>query len=331
MHFEKLYADIKELLSKNLKSGNLIIRKIISMKHIMYIMVGLLTVSISGINAQKPLCESYDVTPDSVFMTWAEGPAVDAGGVLYAVNYGHQGTVGYVNPDGAHGLFVDLPEGSVGNGIRFWKNNTLYLADYTNHNILQINISDKTIRVFANNEDMNQPNDLAITSEGIIYASDPDWENSTGNLWMIDQEGNFTLLDSGMGTTNGVEVSPDEKHLYVNESNQRNVWVYDIREDGTIANKRLLKKFEDYGLDGMRCDIEGNLYVTRFGKGTVVVLSPEGKILREIALKGDKPTNVAFGGADGQTVFVTVADRGAIEAFRTENPGRSFSLIKLWY
>jgi sugar lactone lactonase YvrE len=147
---------------------------------------------------------------------------------------------------------------------------------------------------------------------------------------MIDQEGNFILLESGMGTTNGVEVSPDEKHLYVNESNQRNVWVYDISEDGTLANKRLLKKFEDYGMDGMRCDIEGNLYVTRMSKGTVAVLSPEGKLILEVVLKGDKPTNVAFGGEDGKTVYVTVADRGAIEAFRTEIPGRSFSLIKLW-
>ncbi|PWE00163.1 SMP-30/gluconolactonase/LRE family protein [Marinilabilia rubra] len=300
------------------------------MKNLVFIMVGFLIGNLSGLSAQKPFYESYDVTPDSVFMTWAEGPAVDTDGVLYAVNYGQKGTIGLVKPDGTHELFVNLPEGSVGNGIRFWKNNTLLVADYTNHNILQINIPEKTISVFAHNDQMNQPNDLAITSEGVIYASDPDWENSTGNLWMIDKDGNFTLLESGMGTTNGVEVSPDEKHLYVNESNQRNVWVYDINEDGTVANKRLLKKFEDYGMDGMRCDIEGNLYVTRMSKGTVAVLSPEGDLIREVVLKGDKPTNVAFGGEDGKTVYVTVADRGAIEAFRTEIPGRSISLMKLW-
>jgi gluconolactonase len=128
-----------------------------------------------------------------------------------------------------------------------------------------------------------------------------------------------------------VEVSPDEKSLYVNESNHLNIWIYDIMDDGTIANKRLFKKFEDYGMDGMRCDVEGNLYVTRIGKGTVAILSPEGELLKEVVLKGDKPTNVAFGGDDGQTVYVTVADRGAIEAFRTEFPGRSFLLMKLWY
>jgi gluconolactonase len=282
-------------------------------------------------SAQKTLYESYDITSDSVFMPWAEGPAVDTNEVLYAVNYRQKGTIGRVKPDGSHELFVNLPEGSVGNGIRLWRGSLLLVADYTNHNILQINIPDKMIDVWAHNDKMNQPNDLAITSAGLIYASDPDWENNTGMLWMIDQQGTFTLLESDMGTTNGIEVSPDEKHLYVNESNQRNIWIYDIPEDGTITNKRLFKKFEDYGLDGMRCDVEGNLYVTRFGKGTIAILSPEGKLLKEVVLNGDKPSNVAFGGEDGQTVYVTVADRGAIEAFRTEFPGRSFSLIKEWY
>ncbi|MGM0376712.1 MAG: SMP-30/gluconolactonase/LRE family protein, partial [Bacteroidota bacterium] len=133
-----------------------------------------------------------------------------------------------------------------------------------------------------------------------------------------------------MGTTNGIEVSPDEKHLYVNESNNRNVWVFDIQEDGSLSNKRLLTNFDDYGMDGMRCDEKGNLYITRMEKGTVVVVSTGGEILREIELKGKKPTNVAFGGKDGRTIYVTVADRGAIEAFRTEYTGRSYQMKKMW-
>ncbi|WP_291857483.1 SMP-30/gluconolactonase/LRE family protein [Marinilabilia sp.] len=284
-----------------------------------------------NVTGQKTNYESFDITPDSVFLPWAEGPAVDADGVLYAVNYKHKGTIGLVKPDGTHELFVNLPEGSVGNGIRLWKHDRLLIADYTNHNILQINIPDKTIRVMAHNDSMSQPNDLAITSAGMIYVSDPDWENNTGKVWMIDQQGKFTLLETDMGTTNGIEVSPDENRLYVNESNQGNVWIYDILEDGTIANKQLFKKFEDFGMDGMRCDIKGNLYISRIGKGTIAILSPDGKLLHEVVLKGDKPSNVAFGGTDGKMVYVTVADRGAIEAFRTEFPGRSSSLIELWY
>ena len=74
----------------------------------------------------------------------------------------------------------------------------------------------------------------------------------------------------------------------------------------------------------MRCDNQGNLYVTRHGKGTIVKLSSEGKLLREIQLKGEKPSNLAFGGKDGKTIFVTLQDRGYIESFRVESPGRSF-------
>jgi len=125
-----------------------------------------------------------------------------------------------------------------------------------------------------------------------------------------------------MGTTNGIEVSPDDKILYVNESIQRNIWAYDLSPDGDISNKRLLIKFDDFGLDGMRCDEEGNLYATRYGKGTVVKISPEGKILEEIFLIGKKPSNITFGGEDRKTIYVTLADQGNIETFRVDVKGK---------
>ncbi len=73
-----------------------------------------------------------------------------------------------------------------------------------------------------------------------------------------------------------------------------------------MKNSSLLFEFPDFVMDGMRCDVNGNLYITRFGKGTVVKVSPEGKILEEVQLTGKKPTNVAFGGEDGRTVYVTL-------------------------
>jgi sugar lactone lactonase YvrE len=131
-----------------------------------------------------------------------------------------------------------------------------------------------------------------------------------------------------MGTTNGIEVSPDGKKLYVNESVQRNVWVFDIQPDGSLANKKLLKKFPDFGFDGMRCDIDGNLYITRHGKGTVVVLSPAGKILREIDVLGAKPSNLCFGGPDGRTVYVTEVEHRRLVHFRVERPGLAWLRLR---
>ena len=126
------------------------------------------------------------------------------------------------------------------------------------------------------------------------------------------------------GHDNGIEVSPDEKTLYVNESVQRSVWAFDLDTLGNISNKKLFYQFDDFGMDGMRCDIEGNLYITRYGKGTVAKLSPEGKLLLEIQMKGKKPSNITFGGKDGKTAFVTLQDRGYIETFRVEKAGNSF-------
>ena len=73
----------------------------------------------------------------------------------------------------------------------------------------------------------------------------------------------------------------------------------------------------------MRCDSLGNLYVTRWGIGEIWKISPEGRLLKTIKTKGKNTTNVAFGGTDGKTIFVTVADRGIIEYFRVEDPGKT--------
>jgi len=75
---------------------------------------------------------------------------------------------------------------------------------------------------------------------------------------------------------------------------------------------------------GLRTDTSGNLYVALILKGTIAVLTPAGKLKREIALKAKEPTNLAFGGIDGKTVFVTQRQGGFVESFRADHPGREF-------
>jgi sugar lactone lactonase YvrE len=254
---------------------------------------------------------------------------VDARGNLYAVNFAQEGTIGITDKKDNAQLFVTLPKGSIGNGIRFDRQGFMYVADYTGHNVLKIDPSTKVVSVHAHSDQMNQPNDVAIAKSGVIYASDPNWKDSNGKLWKIAIDGSVKLLEENMGTTNGVEVSTDEKHLYVNESVQRKVWKYDIdKKTGDVKNKRLLIEFADHGMDGMRCDAKGNLYIARYGAGEVAVVSPKGKLLKTIKLKGEKPTNVAFGGEDGKTVYVTLQERGAIEYFTADYPGREWLFQK---
>ena len=125
-----------------------------------------------------------------------------------------------------------------------------------------------------------------------------------------------------MGTSIGICLCPDEKILYVNVSVQKNIWAFDVDADGNISNQRLFTSFTDFGMDGMKCDTKGNLYVTRHGKGTVAIFSPDAKLLREVTLKGKKVSNITFGETDFKTCFVTLQDRKCMEKFRTDTKGR---------
>lgn len=260
------------------------------------------------------------LTKEKEFTAGIEGPACDAKGNVYAVNFGKQQTIGKVTPDGKGEVWVTLPGKSTGNGIVFDRKGMMYVADYVGHNVLRIDPATRKVSVFAHEPKMHQPNDLAIAPDDTLYASDPDWDKGTGQIWRIDTSGKVTRVAQKMGTTNGIEVSPDGKTLYVNESVQRNVWAFDIGKEG-LSNKRLVKKFDDHGFDGMRCDVDGNLYITRYGAGTVAVLSPAGKVLREIDVLGKAPSNICFGGPDGRTVYVTEVTKTRLVRFRVDRPG----------
>ncbi|CAN5823876.1 SMP-30/gluconolactonase/LRE family protein [soil metagenome] len=272
----------------------------------------------------EELYKSTAFTPDSSFTGGAEGPAVDKAGKLYAVNYSKEGTVGMITPTGEKSIFIELPNGSVGNGIRFNSKGEMLIADYTNHNVLKVDMASKQITVYAHDSMMSQPNDIAIDDKDHLYASDPNWKANTGRIWRIDLDGKISLLEDSMGTANGIEVSPDNKTLYVNESVQKKVWAYDLSDSGTISNKRLLIEFPDFGMDGMRCDADGNLYITRYGKGVVAKVSPKGELLKEIILLGKNCSNIAFGGVDGKSAYVTLQDKKNIETFSVEVAGREW-------
>jgi len=278
--------------------------------------------------AEETLFVARALTAENAFTTGIEGPACDAQGNIYAVNFDRQQTIGRVTPDGKGEVFVELPGKSTGNGIVIGRDGTLFVADYVGHNILRIDPKSRAVSVFAHDDRMNQPNDLALAPSGDIYASDPNWKENTGQVWRASPAGKLSLVATNMGTSNGIEVSPDGKTLYVNESVQRNVWAFTIESDGSLTDKRLLKKFDSHGFDGMRCDVDGNLYITRHGKGTVVKLSPAGEVLREVDVLGSKPSNLCFGGPDGRTVYVTEVEHRRLVQFRVDRPGQAFVRLR---
>lgn len=284
----------------------------------------ILSVSISLCQDLERLHQAEDFTAENLFTNNIEGPAFDKQGNLYVVNFQKDGTIGLVKEDGSVELFVTLPEGSTANAIQFDSKGTMYLADFTGHNVLKVDMKTKKIDVYVHNDNFNQPNDICINRKDQLFASDPNWKDGTGKLWRIDKGGKAVLLTDQMGTTNGIALSPDEKTLYVNESVQRKIWSFTVDKKGNLSNKTLFAEFTDFGFDGMKCDNQGNLYVTRYGKGVIAVLDSKGKLIREVELKGKRCSNLVFGGLNGKLVFITLQDRKGMEKFRNDIPGKGW-------
>jgi sugar lactone lactonase YvrE len=296
---------------------------------------------------EPALFESGRLTKCCEYPSGIEGPAVDAAGALYVMNLHRRGTIGKLIPGATQSeLFATLRDGGIGNGARFDRDGRMYVADWKNHNVFVFERGQTVPRLYFHADGckpggqspcFNQPNDLAVTADGTLYASDPNFGNGKGQIWRItrgpDGKGSGEVMSSErhMGVTNGLDLSPDGATLYVSESNTpedckppstaRCVWAY--RLDGaTLTAPRLVKKFEAFDLDGLRTDLDGRIFVTRPGNGTVAVLAPDGTLVREIPLRGKQPSNLTFGGPDGKTVFVTQGDGGFIEAVRVDRPGR---------
>lgn len=279
--------------------------------------------------AAQPLFESKRLTPDE-YTFGIEGPAVDAAGVFYAVNFRRQGTIGRLAPGATQSeLFAELPAGSIGVSIRFARGR-MFVADYKGHNIFVFDGA-REPRVYFRSDKFNQPNDMAIARDGTIYASDPNWKGREGHIWRIAKAADGTVQGQvmpaprAMGTTNGIDLSPDGKTLYVGESSSGEIWSYTVRGN-ELTGAKLVKAFQPDTVDGLRTDVAGRLYVARILKGTIALMKPNGAVEREIALKGKEPTNLAFGGSDGKTVFVTQRQGGFVESFRTDQQGREHCL-----
>jgi gluconolactonase len=172
---------------------------------------------------------------------------------------------------------------------------------------------------------LNRPNDLVLKSDGAIYftdprpANNPEMELPTSGVFLV-KNGAVKLLLDDYRVPNGLAFSPDEKYLYVNDTQRRLIMRYDVQPDDTISNGRV---FIDMSADktpgnpdGMKVDARGNAYCT--GPGGVWIMSPEGKHLGTIPLP-ENATNMNFGDVDGKTLYIT--DRRSLARIRLKIQG----------
>jgi sugar lactone lactonase YvrE/enterochelin esterase-like enzyme len=156
-------------------------------------------------------------------------------------------------------------------------------------------------------------NDLTVSSSGNIYVTVPDGKEKPSTIYLIKPNGEKIIADQGILYANGVALSPDQTLLYVTESTSHWVWSFQIKPDGTLANKQ---KFgwlhvrdteENAWADGITCDREGRIYVaTRAG---IQVLDQTGRVNAILPTPNGACSNVAFGGKDFDTIYVTANDK----------------------
>lgn len=157
---------------------------------------------------------------------------------------------------------------------------------------------------------LNSPNDLAIKSDGSIYFTDPTYGTPKNQLelnfrgvYRLFPDGRLQLLDKEWTQPNGIAFSPDEKTLYVNDSQEGKIFSFDVDAKGAVSNKTLMATIPKPGdPDGMKTDAEGRLYVT--GPGGVWIFAPRGGLLGKIPVP-ESPANLGFGGKDGKTLLLT--------------------------
>ena len=171
---------------------------------------------------------------------------------------------------------------------------------------------------------LNSPNDLVYASDGALYFTDPpygffdpgspnaDLDKAAGHAQKFNgvyryKDGNLTAVITDLPRPNGLAFSPDGKTFYIaNSENPSAVYKYDVKADGTLANRKMIADFSKEkggGVpDGMKVDSLGNLWTS--GQGGFRIYSPAGQLLGLIDLP-EVASNLAWGGADGKTAYFT--------------------------
>lgn len=180
---------------------------------------------------------------------------------------------------------------------------------------------------------LNRPNDVVVKSDGAIYFTDPwtsphpaeQWDLNFSGVYRVSPDlGTMTLLVGDFVVPNGLMFSPDESILYVNDSRRGHIRSFEVQPNGTLARQSdkviIDVTGEESGVpDGMKVDVEGNIYTG--GSGGLYIFDPSGKKLGIIRHGATATTNLAFGGDDWKTLYFTSRNHlGSVKVNIAGNP-----------
>lgn len=266
---------------------------------------------------------------------WSEGPVwVDSmEAVLFTDVPGNtiwkykdsEGLTEYMHPSGAIPPKASYTSSSGANGLIMHDAKHMIVPDHGNRTLWRQNVATQERTVLADQYEgkkLNSPNDAALHSSGIIYFTDPPYglkgqddnpakELDFNGVFALYPDGTMKVVDKNLARPNGIILSPDERTLYVANSDPAtaNWTAYDVSKSGDVSNARIFAEaFEELksGLqgnpDGMAMAADGTIFAT--GPGGVWMMSPQGEKLGVIST-GTAIANVTFGGADGRDLYMT--------------------------
>ena len=271
-------------------------------------------------------------------LQFPEGPAFDKDGNLYVVEIGG-GQISKIDATGEVSVFATTGGGP--NGANFGLDGNLYVCNNGGFpsrtrereagRIERVTPSGE-VSIFigeAEGEPLHSPNDLAFDAHGNIYFTDPVWGEQgidgspPGHVCFSDAQGNAKRIHTGFAFPNGIGVTNDGARLIVCESGTFKLHAFDIVEPGVVGEPREIA-FLGLGAvpDGFAFDIDGNLVCCGFDSGQIHVFGPNGgDKLNTIDFDDQGVTNVAFGGPDFQTLYVTESRAGRVVSLDWERPG----------
>jgi len=257
--------------------------------------------------------------PSNSIRTWTPGKGVE----IFLQPSGYKGSTPYGGPEpGTNGMTLDA-------------RGRLTAAGHAQRDIFRFESLDSKAQetVLADSyqgKKLNSPNDVVYKSDGSAYFTDPPYGLRTqqdndpekqlrvNGVYRIPHalsqkpgaepaRGELQLLVTDLTRPNGIAFSPDEKYLYVNNSQPKKLWMrYTIKPDGTVTDAKLLYDATADNRpgvpDGMKVDMEGNIYSA--GPGGIWIISAEGKPLGTILVPG-RTSNVAWAGPDRKTLYIT--------------------------
>lgn len=262
-----------------------------------------------------------DVERVSGVKGYTDGPAW-FDGMFYFADRRHQ-NVHMVEPDGTETII--LTDAAEPQGMAFDSAGNMYLCQRLMRRVVRIT-ADGTLEVIAEKYDgkrLNSPNDLVLDDHGGLYFSDPRYgpmenveQSSTKRPYLMavyywsPEDGKVTRVLDNLDRPDGIAMSPDAKTLYVAHPWNERLFAYPVLGPGQLGKGRTVfqglgekdgEVFDGSGPDGLTVDELGNIYMCFF---EIIVVQPDGAVLGRITIP-ERPSNCAFGGEDGRTLFVT--------------------------